>query len=700
MKDQVKSEVNEKINQLVRSTSMEGRIIGEINDICFQNKPLAKDISDILVGRALQEKSGINKLKILYVIDSIIKNMGAEFIRFLSPHLFRIFEETYILSDEEGKISLFKLYYAWKYFIDVNILESLSSRFNFNETKRILMRDRPELIEKYDKFNEGVRDNILREKEREKQMKVSVQNYQTSVPLQPPKKPFGDTSLKDLVDNRSRKKKTSGDLFSSQSSSPRVSVESSDDERRKRKTQMHRAQDKREDRSSEDKRKKQAIENKRVSQFADEIDIDDFQIKKKKVTLDEKEKDGSRFPYSSTCIKNKNLNLKLLKFNKFIANQTQEPIIPTIQSIQEKAQQPLPNTNLLFNTIPILMNPQFATLLNQIYTNVNPMTGGLGAVPGMSMNPVPLTQPREKEKDSEIILPTPASLHQAFTNLDTFVNRSTSQINPSNPQFFSSVSKFFYESLNESNPLHDLMRDFNLKNKFDILKIRDTSKESYQEILKKSVEALSTDLKNLCSICGFRTKYYNKFVEHLDIHFHINYIKRNSQKKVLYRKESSDKSSWLRCNEDSAKSAGSYTLNSVLFYQNDADHFMSNKKDQKGEETVEDNEQLIFPVQPGQEIKCVYCSEEFKRKYVNKFHFWFYVNAVKLNKEDLASIGVDQEIFNKWLSNDFNNSESLVHENCLEEFLKMVKSRENINFNKSNDHNHLDNQYLREKRFR
>lgn len=697
MRDQVKSEVNEKLNQLVRSTSMEGRIIGDINDICFQNKVLAKDISSILVDRALHEKSAFNKLKILYVIDSIIKNMGTEFIRFLSPHLFRIFEETYVLSDEDGKISLFKLFYAWKYFIDVNILESLNSKFNFNETKKALMRNRPEIIEKYDKFNEGVRENILKEKQREMPVKVSVQTSQTTAPL--PKKTLGETLIKDLVDSRSRNKKTSRDLFSSQSSSPRVSLESSDDERKKSRIRMHKFQDKREDKLSEDIRKKQAIENKRVSSFADDIeDIDKIQIKKKKTTTNEETdiKTFCRLPYNSTCIKYNYLKFNPM-INKFIANITQDPTNPRIQNLHEISAKSISNTNLLFNTLPMLMNPQLANLLNQIYTNVNPMTSSM---PGLQINQVPLVQPKEKEKESDKILLTQTSQHPAFTNLDNLINLSTCQINDCYPQFFSSISKFFYDSINESYPLQDLIKDFNLKNKFEILKIRDISKESYQNILKKSVEALSTDLKNLCSICGFRTKYYNKFVEHLDIHFHINYIKRNSQKKVLYRKESYDKSCWLKCNEESAKSLGSFTLNSVLFYQNDADNFISNKKDQKGEETVEDNEQLIFPVQPGQEIKCVYCAEEFKRKYVNKFHFWFYVNAVKLNKDDLKSIGIDDEILNKLLSNYSNISESLVHENCLEEFLKMIKSKGNIYDYKSNEHNELDSQFLREKRFR
>ncbi len=188
-------------------------------------------------------------------------------------------------------------------------------------------------------------------------------------------------------------------------------------------------------------------------------------------------------------------------------------------------------------------------------------------------------------------------------------------------------------------------------------------------------------------MCGFRTKIYTKFVEHLDIHFYMNYIKRNSQKKVLYRRESSDKHSWIKgltqttdisiTDHSDSFTQASYMLNAVVFYQNDNYQLVSNKKISKISDNPEDNEQLIFPVQPDEEANCVYCGEEFKKKYMQKFHYWFYVNVVKLSSEEIKNY---KEIANSLDHNQLKNGYVLIHETCIEEFLNMVKTKESISF--------------------
>jgi hypothetical protein len=112
MKEFIKSQVNEKISTLVTVPSIDGKIIADINDIALKHKSYAGDICEVIVSGGLAERSAFNKLKILSSIDSIIKNMGKEYIQYLSPHIFRVFEEAYIISDEETKINLFKLFYS------------------------------------------------------------------------------------------------------------------------------------------------------------------------------------------------------------------------------------------------------------------------------------------------------------------------------------------------------------------------------------------------------------------------------------------------------------------------------------------------------------------------------------------------------------------------------------------------------------
>jgi hypothetical protein len=78
-----------------------------------------------------------------------------------------------MVSNDQEKISLFKLYYAWKYFVDQSILSQMNIKFNLNAVKDYILQKDPELIHKYDKYNEEER--LRREQVKEVAKESSMQ---------------------------------------------------------------------------------------------------------------------------------------------------------------------------------------------------------------------------------------------------------------------------------------------------------------------------------------------------------------------------------------------------------------------------------------------------------------------------------------------------------------------------------------------
>jgi hypothetical protein len=81
-----------------------------------------------------------------------------------------------------------------------------------------------------------------------------------------------------------------------------------------------------------------------------------------------------------------------------------------------------------------------------------------------------------------------------------------------------------------------------LDNPNEILSKRfDENKEKKAYLYNETLYSLYNELKNICSNCSFRTKHYNIYIDHLDTHYYINILKRNSNKEILYRRESYSK---------------------------------------------------------------------------------------------------------------------------------------------------------------
>jgi hypothetical protein len=49
--------------------------------------------------------------------------------------------------------------------------------------------------------------------------------------------------------------------------------------------------------------------------------------------------------------------------------------------------------------------------------------------------------------------------------------------------------------------------------------------------------------KNNCVICGFKSLFYLDLIQHLDIHFYCNYLKKEG--KNLFRKKANNKNNWI-----------------------------------------------------------------------------------------------------------------------------------------------------------
>ena len=208
-------------------------------------------------------------------------------------------------------------------------------------------------------------------------------------------------------------------------------------------------------------------------------------------------------------------------------------------------------------------------------------------------------------------------------------------------RFFSSLAKYYNESVNN--------------NKYCIkinCSYEDIKNVEYQQIHQNQNNLLFNNIKaNLCTICGFRTLYYNKLTEHLDIHFNINYLQKEG--KNLFRKKGNNRNNWITGDaynnkkiKDNRMSGIGYTLSNLLYYKN----MMNNnllKINEEGQE--EDNEELMYPIDDNNIRCCEFCGDEFKKVFSNKYNYWFYSEIIKIKDEKIRL---------------------LVHKTCYDEMMK------------------------------
>ena len=232
--------------------------------------------------------------------------------------------------------------------------------------------------------------------------------------------------------------------------------------------------------------------------------------------------------------------------------------------------------------------------------------------------------------------PKDLDVSQIEINIFKFINESNITLD-SNLRFFSSLAKFFNESVDNK----------------DTIKINCEYESiyynpEYQQIRQYVNNSIFNNIKkNSCAICGFRTLFYNNLTEHLDIHFNINYLQKEG--KNLFRKIGNNRNNWI-CDENNNTKKNKknyfneirYTLNNLLDYKNMMNQSIININNPEQEN---ENEECMYPIDDNNIRNCDLCGDEFNKIFSAKYHYWFYTEIMKI-KEDKTKLLVHKTCYN------------------------------------------------------
>lgn len=229
--------------------------------------------------------------------------------------------------------------------------------------------------------------------------------------------------------------------------------------------------------------------------------------------------------------------------------------------------------------------------------------------------------PKLNENNNLIISPNEIKIFNllVYTNVKLDINC----------RLFSSLAKYYNEITLKKNDIH-------LKTLEDLY----NQKEEFKKI-KQNVESKLFGQKNFCSICGFRTMFYENLTRHLDIHFYYNYLEMYG--KNVYRKIGNNKKNWITGNKNNMND--SLTLGHLLYYKN----VMNDKQIKMSNEHEVENEEFIYPINEEIKEKCNYCGDDFIEVFSSKYQYWFYDKVVQVRDE---------------------NKKVLFHQDCYEELVK------------------------------
>ncbi len=555
-------------------------VISLISQFAEKNKEYIKEISKLIYQRYLKESIYVNKVKIINVIHSISKGKySRQYVDEFKSFIFEIFSECYNNVNQENKIHLFKLYYTWKYLIPNEILEKLRIKFNFDEMKEEIKRTNPQLIEKYDNYNNMKLEASL------KNQSYSNNGSRLKSLISSNKK-FGE-------DDENNKNPNNNYKTNQSKKSPHLTLNNQMNQMQNPHNNLNpintslinnnssRINNTNNNNNNNKEREKQM----RIKKIQKEIN--------KKQYLNKKRTSSPKSTHSTTS----NRSNDSYKINK--------------------------NSSLTQSIKPqTIINPFYPTSShNQLFPQI------------INKFPNILQKKPEREYLPQKIL---------------YVKDSRIELNY-NFSFFSSLAKFFHETYQTSGLLPSteignvLFEKFNNENEYK--KIKDYSKNILFDYPKK----------NECCICGYRNLFYDKFVQHLDIHYHYNYLKTTSFDKLLTRRPGCSKNNWITNNYNLIfKNKNNYTLNALLYYHIDNDRTTNNQNCNENAKE-DDNEELIYHVGKN-EIKCYYCGDELKKKFFPKYHYWFYVNVFQIKNKG-----------------DMNNGVILIHEHCFDDFKLLQK---------------------------
>ena len=625
----------------------------EMTRFIIKNNRHYAEQCNTLIHRFKSEGVFVRKLRLMYLIDSLIKSdETGDYARMFTLYLYDFYCELFTNADKVVQMRLFKIYYTWKYLVDKEVLERINRKLNLrNGMIPIMEQVEPGKLAQYEKYIESQRierENRLRKKNEEED-------------VSPQRKEFSDGeegSKKEVKVERSRN----------------VNNSSNNDQMEQVKNYMKMLQ-----MQSEKEKEKEREEDIKKKSYGSKS------LKARKIMKNVNTTTTSASAVTMTSNGNSNKHAMLAKTqntsnnnNQYIGRKrTSSPLsshshhshhshhasshsshsgnqsdLNTLNTNNTNNSNNMNNNNNNNGTAAHIFNSLIPNIHPSLFQNIpqNQLQTLLKYIPLNNL----LSQQQQHPSIQQHLpprmphsLPTTTTLHpnalQSQFDLiltDHCIN-SKHLLNTSKP-FFSSLSLFFSDTTKHLTLPSTLTGEALF-----------ASTSLYENIHKQVYTSLFEKLRNVCNVCGFHSKIYAKYVEHLDTHFHYNYLKHTSKNKVLNRKEGCTKASWISGTYLRVKDT--YLLDSILYYKNDAERPQSGMNVSKIKEVKDDNEELIAPVGKKEDEVCGYCGEEFKRKFVEKYWYWFYVNVVVVMKSEEGK------------------ERMLVHEKCFEEYKEMVR---------------------------
>ena len=576
----------------------------KIVEIAIRNRNFIDEFSKIIIGHLNKDDTKF-KCRLFDIIDLLFKEQptAKDYISKLSGHLYKSFKECFTWSEFEDRVLLFKIFYTWIYLIPHEIFKKIKEDNKIDDFKEMFIKKFPGKIEKYDEYNEKIRFNLLNSKNNnnasgnnrheqtsKKEIKINLNKSNNSNNTNNNNSHKNNTNQ---VNNKTiiiEKKFEEDNFLNNNTNGNQPNININPKIKSKKEVKMTRKKRK----SSHEKsnegnistNKKKSIEQMK-NIINQNVNNPSFININNPISLNENDILSTQNPLNNTTALNRIFGAGLNYPNLFMQNQQQIQQQENQQQQQHQQQQQLLNILAMMNQQALLQNPN----PNQI-----------------------------SFREYQIFL---------------FISNTNIKLN-TNLRFFSSVAKYYNDSLEEDNKI-------DIKCKYEDIYFN----KEYQAIKEKVDAKLFNDIKkNVCAICGFRTLFYNNLTEHLDIHFNINYLQ--IEGKNLFRKIGHNRSNWITgdTNSKNAKNKVGHTLGNLLYYKN----MMYNTLIKIKNEQEEDNEELMYPVDEEVREVCYYCGDEFKKVFSTKYHYWFYNKVVQIRED---------------------KKKNLVHQSCYDELMKI-----------------------------
>ena len=576
----------------------------KIVEIAIRNRNFIDEFSKIIIGHLNKDDTKF-KCRLFDIIDLLFKEQptAKDYISKLSGHLYNSFKECFTWSEFEDRVLLFKIFYTWIYLIPHEIFKKIKEDNKIDDFKEMFIKKFPGKIEKYDEYNEKIRLNLLNSKNNnnasgnnrheqtsKKEIKINLNKPSNSNNTNNNNSHKNNTNQ---VNNKTiiiEKKFEEDNFLNNNTNGNQPNININPKIKSKKEVKMTRKKRK----SSHEKSNEGNIstnKKKSIDQMKNimnqNVNNPSFININNPISLNENDILSTQNPLNNTTALNRIFGAGLNYPNLFMQNQQQIQQQENQQQQQQQQQQQLLNILAMMNQQALLQNPN----PNQI-----------------------------SFREYQIFL---------------FISNTNIKLN-TNLRFFSSVAKYYNDSLEEDNKI-------DIKCKYEDIYFN----KEYQAIKEKVDAKLFNDIKkNVCAICGFRTLFYNNLTEHLDIHFNINYLQ--IEGKNLFRKIGHNRSNWITgdTNSKNAKNKVGHTLGNLLYYKN----MMYNNLIKIKNEQEEDNEELMYPVDEEVREVCYYCGDEFKKVFSTKYHYWFYNKVVQIRED---------------------KKKNLVHQSCYDEIMKI-----------------------------